>query len=90
MELEPIDHINLADACGATPTISDPAEWGRTMEQALRTTGDRHEPSSLPVWPTIPTKRQVKFIAARVLLEQWRDRLPERVTDQGFRHELVT
>src|SRR4029079_8539623 len=40
VELEPIDHVKFAEACGATGVrIEDPAECGRLMEQALNTPG---------------------------------------------------
>jgi pyruvate dehydrogenase (quinone) len=67
VELEPIDHVKLAEACGATGfSISDPAECGRVMEQALNTPGpvvieavvDPNEP---PMPPKITRDQALKF-----------------------------
>jgi len=72
VDLQPIDHVKLAEACGATGfSISDPADCGRAMEQALNTPGpvvieavvDANEP---PMPPKITRDQALKF--ARSLL----------------------
>jgi pyruvate dehydrogenase (quinone)/pyruvate oxidase len=40
VELEPIDHVKLAEACGATGfSVQDSADCGRVLDQALATPG---------------------------------------------------
>jgi pyruvate dehydrogenase (quinone)/pyruvate oxidase len=40
VELEPIDHVKLAEACGATGfSVEDSADCGRVLDQALATPG---------------------------------------------------
>ncbi len=67
VELEPIDHVKLAEACGASGfRIEDPREAGRVMEQALGTPGpvvveavvDPNEP---PLPPKITREQAVHF-----------------------------
>src|SRR5579859_1001107 len=67
VELQPMDHVKFAEACGATGfSISDPAECGRIMEQALNTPGpvvieavvDPNEP---PMPPKITRDQALKF-----------------------------
>ena len=67
VELQPMDHVKFAEACGATGfSISDPAECGRIMEQALNTPGpvvieavvDPNEP---PMPPKVTRDQAMKF-----------------------------
>jgi pyruvate dehydrogenase (quinone)/pyruvate oxidase len=40
VELEPIDHVKLAEACGAAGfSVQDAADCGRVLDQALATPG---------------------------------------------------
>ncbi|MGI9149834.1 MAG: thiamine pyrophosphate-dependent enzyme [Chloroflexota bacterium] len=67
VELEPIDHVKLAEACGARGfRIEDPADAGRIMQEALATPGpvvieavvDPNEP---PMPPRITRDQALKF-----------------------------
>jgi pyruvate dehydrogenase (quinone)/pyruvate oxidase len=81
VELEPIDHVKLAEACGASGfSIADPAECGRIMEQALNTPGpvvieavvDPNEP---PLPPKITRDQAVKFAESLVRGEPNREKI---------------
>jgi pyruvate dehydrogenase (quinone)/pyruvate oxidase len=81
VELEPIDHVKLAEACGATGfSISDPAECGRIMEQALNTPGpvvieavvDPNEP---PMPPKVTRDQAVKFAKSLIRGEPNREKI---------------
>jgi pyruvate dehydrogenase (quinone) len=81
VELEPIDHVKLAEACGASGfSITDPAECGRIMEQALNTPGpvvieavvDPNEP---PMPPKITRDQALKFAQSLVRGEPNRDKI---------------
>jgi pyruvate dehydrogenase (quinone)/pyruvate oxidase len=81
VELQPIDHVKLAEACGATGfSISDPAECGRIMEQALNTPGpvvieavvDPNEP---PMPPKITRDQAVKFAKSLLRGEPNREKI---------------
>jgi pyruvate dehydrogenase (quinone) len=67
VELEPIDHVKLAEACGARGfCIDNPADAGRIMQEALATPGpvvieavvDANEP---PMPPKITRAQAQKF-----------------------------
>jgi pyruvate dehydrogenase (quinone)/pyruvate oxidase len=94
VELEPIDHVKLAEACGATGfSISDPAECGRIMEQALSTPGpvvieavvDPNEP---PMPPKVTRDQAVKFAKSLVRGEPNRDKIALTAVSDKVR-ELV-
>jgi pyruvate dehydrogenase (quinone)/pyruvate oxidase len=81
VELEPIDHVKFAEACGATGfSIEDPAECGRIMEQALNTPGpvvieavvDPNEP---PLPPKITRDQAVKFAQSLLRGEPNREKI---------------
>ena len=81
VELEPIDHVKLAEACGATGfTVQDPAECGRIMQQALNTPGpvvieavvDPNEP---PLPPKITRDQAMKFAESLLRGEPNRDKI---------------
>jgi pyruvate dehydrogenase (quinone) len=81
VELQPIDHVKLAEACGATGfSISDPADCARIMEQALNTPGpvvieavvDPFEP---PMPPKITRDQAVKFAKSLLRGEPNRDKI---------------
>jgi pyruvate dehydrogenase (quinone)/pyruvate oxidase len=81
VELEPIDHVKLAEACGATGfSIEDPAECGRVMEQALNTPGpvvieavvDPNEP---PMPPKITRDQATKFAKSLIRGEPNREKI---------------
>lgn len=81
VELEPIDHVKLAEACGAIGySIADPSECGRVMEQALKTPGpvvieavvDPNEP---PMPPKITRDQAVKFAKSLVRGEPNREKI---------------
>ena len=70
VELEPIDHVKLAEACGAKGfRIDNPADAGRIMQEALATPGpvvieavvDPNEP---PMPPKITRDQAQKFAEA--------------------------
>ncbi|MBV9329894.1 MAG: pyruvate oxidase [Chloroflexi bacterium] len=94
VELEPIDHVKLAEACGATGfSISDPAECGRIMEQALNTPGpvvieavvDPNEP---PMPPKVTRDQAVKFAKSLIRGEPNRDKIALTAVSDKVR-ELV-
>jgi pyruvate dehydrogenase (quinone) len=94
VELEPIDHVKLAEACGATGfSISDPHECGRIMEQALSTPGpvvieavvDPNEP---PLPPKITRDQATKFAKSLLRGEPNREKIALTVLSDKVR-ELV-
>jgi pyruvate dehydrogenase (quinone) len=81
VELEPIDHVKLAEACGARGfSIEDPAQCGRIIEEALNTPGpvvieavvDPNEP---PLPPKITRDQAVKFAKSLVRGEPNREKI---------------
>lgn len=81
VELEPIDHVKLAEACGARGvTIDDPASCGELMRQALETPGpvvieavvDPNEP---PLPPKITRDQATKFAQSLVRGEPNREKI---------------
>jgi pyruvate dehydrogenase (quinone)/pyruvate oxidase len=81
VELEPIDHVKLAEACGATGfSIQDPADCGRIMQQALNTPGpvvieavvDPNEP---PLPPKITRDQATKFAQSLLRGEPNREKI---------------
>ena len=94
VELEPIDHVKFAEACGATGfSISDPAECGRIMQQALNTPGpvvieavvDPNEP---PMPPKITRDQATKFAKSLLRGEPNREKIALTVLADQVR-ELV-
>ncbi len=94
VDLEPIDHVKLAEACGATGfSIQAPADCGRVLEQALRTPGpvvieavvDPNEP---PMPPKITRDQAVKFAQSLVRGQPNRDKIALTVLSDQVR-ELV-
>jgi pyruvate dehydrogenase (quinone)/pyruvate oxidase len=94
VDLEPIDHVKLAEACGATGfAITDPAACGEIMERALNTPGpvvieavvDPNEP---PMPPKITRDQAVKFAESLVRGEPNRTRIALTVLSDQVR-ELV-
>jgi pyruvate dehydrogenase (quinone)/pyruvate oxidase len=94
VELEPIDHVKFAEACGATGfCIEDPAECGRIMEQALNTPGpvvieavvDPNEP---PMPPRITRDQATKFGKSLLRGEPNREKIALTVLSDKVR-ELV-
>jgi pyruvate dehydrogenase (quinone) len=80
-ELEPIDHVKLAEACGATGfSITDPADCGRIMQMALNTPGpvvieavvDPNEP---PMPPKVTRDQAVKFAKSLLRGEPNREKI---------------
>jgi pyruvate dehydrogenase (quinone) len=81
VELEPIDHVKLAEACGARGfSIEDPAQCGQIMQQALSTPGpvvieavvDPNEP---PLPPKITRDQAMKFAESLVRGEPNREKI---------------
>lgn len=81
VELEPIDHVKLAEACGARGfSIEDPAQCGEIMRQALETPGpvvieavvDPNEP---PLPPKITRDQAIKFAKSLVRGEPNREKI---------------
>jgi pyruvate dehydrogenase (quinone) len=94
VELEPIDHVKFAEACGASGVrIEDPADCGRIMEQALNTPGpvvieavvDPNEP---PMPPHITRDQAMKFAESLVRGEPNRNKIALTVLSDKVR-ELV-
>jgi pyruvate dehydrogenase (quinone)/pyruvate oxidase len=91
VELEPIDHVKFAEACGANGLcIEDPAECRRVLEQALNTPGpvvveavvDANEP---PMPPKITRDQAVKFAESLVRGEPSRDKIALTVLSDRVR-----
>jgi pyruvate dehydrogenase (quinone) len=81
VELEPIDHVKLAEACGARGfSIEDPAQCGHIMQEALNTPGpvvieavvDPNEP---PLPPKITRDQAVKFAQSLLRGEPNREKI---------------
>jgi pyruvate dehydrogenase (quinone) len=81
VELEPIDHVKFAEACGAKGfSIEDPAACGDVIEEALATPGpvlieavvDPHEP---PMPPKITRDQAIKFAEALARGEPNREKI---------------
>ena len=81
VELEPIDHVKLAEACGARGVcIADPADCGRLMTEALAMPGpvvieavvDPNEP---PLPPKITRDQALKFAKSLVRGEPNREKI---------------
>jgi pyruvate dehydrogenase (quinone)/pyruvate oxidase len=81
VELEPIDHVKFAEACGARGfSIDDPADCGRILDEALSTPGpvlieavvDPHEP---PMPPRITREQALHFAEALVRGEPNREKI---------------
>jgi pyruvate dehydrogenase (quinone)/pyruvate oxidase len=81
VDLEPIDHVKLAEACGATGfSITDPADCGAIMQMALNTPGpvvieavvDPNEP---PMPPKVTRDQAVKFAKSLLRGEPNRDKI---------------
>ena len=81
VELQPIDHVKLAQACGATGfAITDPAECGRIMQEALNTPGpvvieavvDPNEP---PMPPKVTRDQALKFAKSLLRGEPNREKI---------------
>ena len=94
VELEPIDHVKFAEACGATGfSIQDPAQCAQVLEQALRTPGpviieavvDPNEP---PMPPKVTRDQAVKFAQSLVRGQPNRDKIALTVLSDQVR-ELV-
>jgi pyruvate dehydrogenase (quinone)/pyruvate oxidase len=94
VELEPIDHVKLAEACGATGfRIEDPAQCGAIMEQALNAPGpvvieavvDPNEP---PMPPKVTRDQAVKFAQSLLRGEPNREKIALTVLSDQVR-ELV-
>ena len=94
VELEPIDHVKFAEACGATGfRIEDPADCGRSMEQALNTPGpviveavvDPNEP---PMPPKVNRDQATKFAKSLLRGEPNREKIALTVLSDQVR-ELV-
>ena len=94
VELEPIDHVKFAEACGATGfSIQDPAQCAQVLEQALRTPGpviieavvDQNEP---PMPPKVTRDQAVKFAQSLVRGQPNRDKIALTVLSDQVR-ELV-
>jgi pyruvate dehydrogenase (quinone)/pyruvate oxidase len=81
VELEPIDHVKLAEACGASGfSITDPADCGRIMEQALSTPGPviieaNVDPNEPPLPPKITRDQAVKFAQSLLRGEPNREKI---------------
>src|SRR5262249_41063820 len=94
VELEPIDHVKLAEACGATGfRIEDPAQCGAMMEHALNPPGpvvieavvDPNEP---PMPPKVTRDQAVKFAQSLLRGEPNREKIALTVLSDQVR-ELV-
>ena len=94
VELEPIDHVKFAEACGARGfSIEDPAQCGSIMQEALRTPGpvvieavvDPNEP---PLPPRITRDQAVKFAESLLRGEPNREKIALTVLSDKVR-ELV-
>jgi pyruvate dehydrogenase (quinone) len=81
VELEPIDHVKLAEACGARGfRLENPADAGRIMQEALATPGpvvieavvDPNEP---PMPPKITRDQALKFAQSLVRGEPNREKI---------------
>ena len=81
VELEPIDHVKLAEACGARGfRIEDPAQCGQIMQEALTTPGpvvieavvDPNEP---PLPPKVTRDQALKFAESLVRGEPNREKI---------------
>jgi pyruvate dehydrogenase (quinone) len=81
VELEPIDHVKFAEACGATGfTIEDPADCGRIMQQALNTPGPVVieavvDPNEAPMPPKITRDQAMKFAKSLLRGEPNREKI---------------
>ncbi len=93
-ELEPIDHVKLAEACGATGfCIDDPEQCGAIMQRALNTPGpvvieavvDGNEP---PMPPKITREQAKKFAQSLLRGEPNREKIALTVLSDKVR-ELV-
>ena len=94
VDLEPIDHVKFAEACGATGfAVEDPAQCGRVMEQALNTPGpvvieavvDPNEP---PMPPKVTRDQATRFAESLVRGEPNRKKIALTVLSDRVR-ELV-
>jgi pyruvate dehydrogenase (quinone)/pyruvate oxidase len=81
VELQPIDHVKLAEACGARGVcIADPADCGRLMTEALAMPGpvvieavvDPNEP---PLPPKITRDQALKFAKSLLRGEPNREKI---------------
>jgi pyruvate dehydrogenase (quinone)/pyruvate oxidase len=81
VELEPIDHVKFAEACGARGVrIEDPAQCGRQMAEALAMPGpvvieavvDPNEP---PLPPKVTRDQALKFARSLVRGEPNREKI---------------
>jgi pyruvate dehydrogenase (quinone) len=94
VELEPIDHVKFAEACGASGVrIEDPADCGRIMEQALNTPGPMVieavvDPNEPPMPPHITRDQAMKFAESLVRGEPNRNKIALTVLSDKVR-ELV-
>jgi pyruvate dehydrogenase (quinone) len=93
-ELEPIDHVKFAEACGASGfRIEDPARCGEVIQRALNTPGpvvveavvDPNEP---PMPPKITRDQALKFAESLVRGEPNREKMALTVLSDKVR-ELV-
>jgi pyruvate dehydrogenase (quinone) len=81
VELQPIDHVKLAEACGATGfSIKDPSDCGRIMEQALNTPGPvvieaEVDPNEPPMPPKVTRDQALKFAKSLVRGEPNREKI---------------
>jgi pyruvate dehydrogenase (quinone) len=81
VELEPIDHVKFAEACGATGfAIEDPAQCGRIMQEALNTPGPvvieaTVDPNEPPLPPKITRDQAVKFAESLLRGEPNREKI---------------
>jgi pyruvate dehydrogenase (quinone)/pyruvate oxidase len=94
VELEPIDHVKFAEACGGRGfRIDDPALCAQTMQRAFETPGpviieavvDPNEP---PLPPKIMPEQAIHFAEALVRGEPNRERLALTVLSETVR-ELI-
>ena len=94
VELEPIDHVKFAEACGGRGfRIDDPAQCAQIMQRALETPGpviieavvDPNEP---PLPPKIVPEQAIHFAEAMVRGEPNREKLALTVLSETVR-ELI-
>ena len=94
VELQPIDFAKFAEACGGTGfVITDPADCGRVLDEALATPGPVLieavvDPLEPPMPPKITRDQATKFAESLVRGESNREKIALTVLSEAVR-ELI-